>query len=147
MGRYLPHSDSIHWLGACEWVFPHPEACWKLIFQYVSSVNSMGVFESCKQRAVLHHQQNARAGPQRSCSAAVPDCRETDWTMRQFRVAPPVTQNSWEVWTCCIRICRRAKSELSSTVLWKGDQSFAKLLSVRSFLAVASSSPLLGPRW
>ena len=41
--------------------------------------------------------------------AAVPDCRETDWTMSWLRVAPPVTQYSQEVRTCCIRMCRRAK--------------------------------------
>ena len=29
VGRYLPHSDAIHWLGDCELVFSFPEACWK----------------------------------------------------------------------------------------------------------------------
>ena len=109
------------WAGTCHtavpfigwavatWVFPHSEACWELILQNVSTVTSMGLLENFKQREVLHHQQNARSGPRLSCNAAVPDCQETHWTMRWFRVAPPLTQNSQEVRTCCIRMCRRAK--------------------------------------
>ena len=132
---------STMWAGTCHtavpfvgravatWVFPHSEVCWELILQNVSTVTSMGLLENFKQRAVLHHQQNARSGPRRSCSAAEPECREADWTMRWFRVAPPVTQNSQEVRTCCIRMCRRAKK---TECCERFCVPFAKLVSVHS---------------
>ena len=49
--------------------------------------------------------------------------------MRWFGVAPPVTQNTQEVRTCYIRMCRRAKGEM----LCKGFEHFAKLVFVHSW--------------
>ena len=106
-----------------------------------------GSFRELQTKSSASSSPQRSFGPLRCCSAAVSECRERHWNTRQFRVAPPVTQNCWEVWTCCIRICRRAKSGLSSGVLWERGQPFSKLLSVHPFLAVASSSPFGRPRW